>query len=168
MKRYHFGKNWRTFLERHYSEELLENARSCLLNALLLPNLDGKNFLDIGCGSGLHSLAAYRSGAKNVVSFDYDIDSVETTRLLWRKEGCPTNWKILRGDVLNENFMRRFNDIDIVYAWGVLHHTGNMRKAVENAALPLLNRSSGVYLIALYSYNAYEIVGNPRAKTPED
>ena len=34
--------------------------------------LAGKVFLDIGCGSGIHSLAALRLGAERVISFDYD------------------------------------------------------------------------------------------------
>lgn len=165
MTRYKFGKNWRDFIDRYYTVERLENAQNCLLDTLLLPSLKGKNFLDIGCGSGLHSLAAYRSGARNVVSFDYDKESVMATRLLWQREGSPVNWKIMHGDVLDDAFMRRFHGIDIVYSWGVLHHTGNMYKAVENAMLPLANQSSGVFFIALYSYNAYQTISTP---APED
>lgn len=161
MTRYKFGKNWHDFIDRYFTPERLENAQNCLLDTLLLPNLNGKNFLDIGCGSGLHSLAAYRSGARNVISFDYDKESVMATSLLWQKEGRPVNWKVMHGDVLDEAFMRRFNDIDIVYSWGVLHHTGDMYRAIENAMLPLASQSSGVFFIALYSYNAYQTISTP-------
>lgn len=164
MARFGFGKNWSAFIDRHFTEERLLSAQKRLLDTLLLPNLDGLTFLDIGSGSGLHSYAAWREGAKRVISFDYDSDSVETTKRLWSMAGSPENWTVMQGDVLNTAFMEQFKDVDIVYSWGVLHHTGNMYKAVENASLPLKERDSAVFFIALYSYNCYQSVNHP---TPE-
>lgn len=132
-----------------------------MLDTLLLPNLEEKTFLDIGSGSGFHSYAAWRAGAKKVISFDYDADSVEATKKLWEMAGSPKNWSVMRGDVLDTEFMRQFEDIDIVYSWGVLHHTGNMWKAIENAAIPLAGRAAGIFFIALYSYNSYQSVSSP-------
>lgn len=157
MQRFQFGKNWNRFINQAFNEERVANAQKCLLDLLLLPSLNNLNFLDIGCGSGIHSLAAFRAGAKLIISVDYDIDSVKTTLKLWDMAGRPRNWKILQGDVLDRNFMGRFHDIDIVYSWGVLHHTDDMYKAIENAALPLQNSDrGGVFCIALYSYTAYK------------
>lgn len=164
MARFGFGKNWSAFIDRYFTEERLLSAQKRLLDTLLLPNLDGLTFLDIGSGSGLHSYAAWREGAKKVISFDYDKDSVETTKRLWTMAGSPQNWTVMQGDVLNTAFMEQFKDIDIVYSWGVLHHTGNMYKAIKNAALPLKDRAAGVFFIALYSYNSYQSVNHP---TPE-
>lgn len=157
--RYEFGKNWQAFVKNALTPERCEIARCCLLDTLLLPDLEGKNFLDVGCGSGIHSLAAWRSGARRVISFDYDEDAVRAARWLWEREGKPANWKILRGDVLDKNFMSQFGDIDIAYAWGVLHHTGDTYKAIEHAVLPVLKNGSGVFFCALYSHYAYETVG---------
>ena len=89
-------------------------------------DLDNKTFLDIGCGSGIHSLAAFLSGAKLIVSFDYDPQSVAATRILHRKAGEPKNWKIMQRSVLDEEFLRTLGHFDFVYSWGVLHHTGQM------------------------------------------
>lgn len=157
MQRFQFDKNWNNFIKKNFSVERLAKAQNCLLDALLLQSLDGMSFLDIGCGSGIHSLAAFKAGARLVISMDYDIDSVKTTLQLWEMAGKPRNWKIIQGDVLDSNFMGRFHDIDIVYSWGVLHHTGNMYKAIENAVMPLQNSNrGGVFFIALYSYTAYK------------
>lgn len=166
MEHYKFGKNWKRFIDTSYTKKRVEIAQKCMLDTLLRPNLDNQSILDIGCGSGIHSLAALRSGARFVTSMDYDLDSVRTAWQLWKAEGKPRNWKIIHGDVLDESFMSRFEDIDIVYSWGVLHHTGNMYKAIKNAALPLKkSHSGGVFFIALYSYNIYQ---SYLGKSPEN
>lgn len=84
-------------------------------------SLSGLSFLDIGCGSGLSSLAAWRAGASPIVSFDYDPHSVAATRELHRQAGSPQNWTIMQGDALNTDFLRSLPPVDIVYSWGVLH-----------------------------------------------
>ena len=55
---FEFGKNWERFIESHYSSEGLETSRQHLLKFLGLDSLEGKYFLDVGCGSGLHCLGA--------------------------------------------------------------------------------------------------------------
>jgi SAM-dependent methyltransferase len=164
-ERFAFGKNWEAFLSK-YTSERLKIAQQRLLNLLRLSDLEGKTFLDIGSGSGLHSLAAWSSGAANVLSFDYDINSVNATRTLWEKAGKPDNWRILQGSVLDAPFMRSLGSFDIVYSWGVLHHTGDMWQAIRNARLPL--SENGVFCIALYSNTNYQngtLHGSP---TPEE
>lgn len=149
--RYGFGKNWQKF-NTLYSQERQEGAKSALLASLGRDHLQGLDMLDIGCGSGLHSLAAWQSGA-NVTSFDYDPDSVAATRHLWQtKAGKPENWHIAQGSVLDDAYMRAAGIHDIVYSWGVLHHTGDVWQALQNAVIPL--KSDGILLIALYSYTA--------------
>lgn len=104
---------------------------------LRVENLKGKTFLDIGCGSGIHSLAALRLGASQVFAFDYDVDSVATSRRVREWAGNPENWQIKRNSVLDADFMASLPKFDIVYSWGVLHHTGDLWGAVRNAAIPL-------------------------------
>lgn len=151
--RYAFGKNWAEFLDRHFDERTVRLSEDVMSKMLRLGDLSGKKFLDIGCGSGIHSFAALRLGASKVVSFDYDEDSVATTRKIWEIAGRPDNWEIFQGSVLDEQLMRGLGTFDIVYSWGVLHHTGDMWKAVKNAAIPL--DSAGVFYISLYSSENY-------------
>jgi len=127
--RFGFGENWRNFLE-DVTDDRIREAESSLREMLGLDNLAGADFLDIGCGSGLFSLAALRLGADRVHSMDYDPDSVAASSLLREREAPYSNWTIERGDVLDADYMSSLGDHDVVYAWGVLHHTGAMWDAL--------------------------------------
>ncbi|MBW2386200.1 MAG: class I SAM-dependent methyltransferase [Deltaproteobacteria bacterium] len=146
---YEFGKNWAQFVDSSYSEERLRISQEHLLDFLRLRDLTGHTFMDVGCGSGLHSLAAHRAGADQVISLDVDEDSVATTRLLWEREGRPRNWSIHHGSVLDKDFLAGLEPVDILYSWGVLHHTGDMWQAIRNAAE--LMKPDGLMYIALYT-----------------
>lgn len=146
---YAFGKNWRTFLEGYLTEERVAEARTALTQFTKLSTLRDKSFLDIGCGSGLHSLAARQLEAKQVVSFDIDQDSVDCCRDLWQREGAPENWRVTEGSALDDAFMGGLGEFDLVYSWGVLHHTGNMWRAIENAARCV--KPGGLLFIAIYN-----------------
>jgi len=146
--RYAFGRNWARFL-KHMNEERILAAEKSLLAYLNLSDLKNLTFIDVGSGSGLFSLAAYRLGAK-VISFDYDQDSVSCTTYL--KQKYTTNsqdWLILQGSVLDEGFLAELGQFDIVYSWGVLHHTGNMYQAFKNIAS--LVKEGGYLFISIYN-----------------
>jgi SAM-dependent methyltransferase len=151
--RYEFGKNWSEFVSSRFHSARLERSRQHLLQLLRLPDLKGRSFLDIGCGSGLHSLAAWQSGAEHVFSFDYDPQSVGATRHLRQLAGAPANWIVEQGDVLDSRFLHPLKGYDIVYSWGVLHHTGSMWNAIRNASQCVTE--SGLFCIALYTTEAY-------------
>lgn len=151
--RYGFGRNWAEFIEANFSEDAVEKSRLGLTSLLRVNSLQGTTFLDVGCGSGLHSLAAHRMNAERIISFDYDRDSVATTEQLRRHAGDPSNWTVMQGSVLDRAFIEALPKADIVYSWGVLHHTGDMWTAIRNAALAL--KPSGVFYIALYSSDNY-------------
>lgn len=146
--RFEFGENWRRFLSQ-MNDERIALAETSLRTMLGRTSLAGLSFLDIGSGSGLFSLAARRLGAK-VRSLDYDPQSVACTRELKRR-GFPDdeNWTVEEGSVLDAGYMSSLGRYDIVYSWGVLHHTGAMWQACENVA-PLLN-PGGQLFIALYN-----------------
>ncbi len=147
-ERFDFGSNWNKFLGK-IDEKTISEVEASLKEMLEVDNLAGKSFLDIGSGSGLFSLAARRLGAK-VYSFDYDPVSVQCTRELKARYCNDDNqWDISEGSVLDENYIKSLGEFDIVYSWGVLHHTGNMRKALENAAVPV--KDEGVLYISIYN-----------------
>jgi len=144
-----FGKNWDEFIRRSLSDERVRISREHILRFLELPDLGGHYFLDVGCGSGLSSRAALDAGAARVVSFDSDPDSVRTTERVREMSGSPSRWTVLHGSILDEAFVASLEPADIVYAWGVLHHTGQMWKAIEYAAG--LMGEGGVFYVALYT-----------------
>lgn len=147
-QRFEFGKNWQSFLTK-LTEERIEIAEASVKEVLDVETLEGKTVLDIGSGSGLFSLAARRLGA-NVFSFDYDHQSVACTKEL-RSRYFPNdpNWVIEEGSVLDKKFISQLGKFDIVYSFGVLHHTGSMWEAIENAAS--LADSNGKFHIAIYN-----------------
>lgn len=146
--RFGFGANWKSYLAKHFSDERVALAKERLLGFLGREDLAGMRVLDIGSGSGIHSLAAYLAGAQEVVSFDYDQDSVDATRSLHQALGAPENWTVLQGSVLDPDFMATLGTFDLVYSWGVLHHTGDVVTALELAAERV--STSGILFIALY------------------
>src|SRR5262245_21908996 len=135
--RYEFGRNWQRYVQHSLNDERVSIAQERLLLFLGLGNLRGRDILDIGCGSGIHSLAALRAGARRIVSFDYDPDSVEATAGLRRSAGSPEHWNVMRGDVLDPAFLAQLGTFSIVYSWGVLHHTGDVWRAFDNAQVCL-------------------------------
>jgi 2-polyprenyl-6-hydroxyphenyl methylase/3-demethylubiquinone-9 3-methyltransferase len=145
--RFKFGANWSRFLASVDERRVVEAEKS--LTQMLGGDLTGKRFLDIGCGSGLFSLAARRLGA-SACSFDYDPQSVECTKELKRRYlPNDNNWQITEGSVLDEKYIRSLGEFDCVYSWGVLHHTGNMWQALDNAQQ--LVAPEGKLFIAIYN-----------------
>ncbi|MCJ7530226.1 MAG: class I SAM-dependent methyltransferase [Anaerolineales bacterium] len=148
--RFAFGKNWQNFVDTCMQEQRITSAVNSIKHLLNAQNLQTKTFLDIGCGSGLFSLAAYLLGAEKVMSFDYDPDSVQASiRLRERMDISAKKWEIFRGSILDKNFYVTLERADIVYSWGVLYHTGAMWQALDNAIACL--KSGGMLAISIYN-----------------
>jgi len=146
---FEFGANWQSFLSVLDDKRIAEAERS-LKTMLSLETLAGKTFLDIGSGSGLFSLAAMKLNAKCVHSFDYDLESVACTQELKRSYfSSAQHWAIEQGSVLDADYLHTLGQWDIVYSWGVLHHTGKMWQALENVS-PLVS-DSGLLFISIYN-----------------
>jgi 2-polyprenyl-6-hydroxyphenyl methylase/3-demethylubiquinone-9 3-methyltransferase len=130
-QRFEFGENWREFIDT-VDDGRVADAVAALRDMLGEP-VDG-TFLDAGCGSGLSSLAARRLGA-TVVSFDFDPQSVLATREL-RHRFAPEDddWSVREGSVLDQDFLEGLGTFDVVYSWGVLHHTGEMWRGIDLVA----------------------------------
>jgi 2-polyprenyl-6-hydroxyphenyl methylase/3-demethylubiquinone-9 3-methyltransferase len=145
-ERFAFGDNWRRFLDL-VDEERIDQARKALA-FLGTDDLTGKRFVDVGSGSGLSSLAARRMGA-DVVSFDFDPASVACTRELRRRFDSEDHWRVEQGSALDREFLASLGRFDVVYSWGVLHHTGDMWDALD--AVVGLVAPGGLLWIALYN-----------------
>jgi 2-polyprenyl-6-hydroxyphenyl methylase/3-demethylubiquinone-9 3-methyltransferase len=146
---YDFGSNWWSFVEGHLTDERVEQAKKSLTDFLGVDDLRGKTFLDIGCGSGLFSLAAFLLGAERVTSIDINPNSVRCCQTLRERAGKADHWEIREGSVLETIFVESLPQSDVVYSWGVLHHTGSMWEAIRNAAGRV--SPGGSFYIAIYN-----------------
>lgn len=144
LPHYEFGRNWAEFAARLTEEAILEAVRG-LERLLLREEVQGRTVLDIGCGSGLSALAFLRLGAAAVHAIDLDPDSVETARRVLATHAAGAAWHVERRSVFDLGPLPRF---DIVYSWGVLHHTGDLDRAFRAAAAKL--KPCGLLAVALY------------------
>src|SRR5690606_5286384 len=141
-------KNWARFLEV-LDDRRIEQAQASLASMLGAEDLKGRTFLDIGSGSGLSSLVARRMGAR-VTSFDYDPTSVACTMELRRRYAADDPaWHVERGSALDPAYLEQLGTFDIVYSWGVLHHTGDMWRALDLAGGRVA--PGGTLFIAIYN-----------------
>jgi SAM-dependent methyltransferase len=158
-----FGKNWQNFL-KVVDEEVFTMARADIekwLNGRFDPA--GKDIIDIGSGSGLHSFIFYSKNPAKLHSFDYDPNSVAATKSLHEKAGSPKNWIAEHGSVLDKNYLEKLGKYDLVYSWGVLHHTGSMWEAIKNAADMV--KPGGYFFLAIYQgVDTYEYDLNLKKK----
>lgn len=148
VDRFAFGRNWTSFLAE-VDEPAIAAAEQALCDLLQVDTLAGLRFLDVGCGSGLSSLAARRLGAR-VHSFDFDADSVSATRKL-KERFAPDDgdWRVEQGSATDADYIASLGTWDVVYSWGVLHHTGAMWKAISLVS----DRVATGGLLALAIYN---------------
>jgi 2-polyprenyl-3-methyl-5-hydroxy-6-metoxy-1,4-benzoquinol methylase len=148
-ERFEFGDNWSRFLAT-VDDDRIEEAERSLREMLERDHLAGCRFLDIGSGSGLFSLAAMRLGADRVHSMDFDPQSVSSTARL-REAYFPDEgrWTVEAASVLDRAHIDGLGAWDIVYSWGVLHHTGDLRSAMENAARAV--KPGGRLFISIYN-----------------
>lgn len=143
-----FGENWSDFVEG-VSEADVARAALDIDEWLGKDTIRDKRVIDVGSGSGIHSLSFLKLGAKSIHSFDYDPKSVDATRKLHELAGRPSNWKVEHGSVLDADYVHSLGTFDIVYSWGVLHHTGAMWDAITNCVG--LVAPGGRLWIALYA-----------------
>ena len=140
-----FGENWASYAESITGAEIAE-AVAGLRRLLGGAGLNGLRILDIGCGSGIHSLAALRLGAAEVVAVDIDPATVGATRQVLQRH-ADGRWQVRELSVFDLD-PSRLGRFDAVYSWGVLHHTGDMQRAIACAAAMVAPQ--GQFVFALY------------------
>jgi len=146
---FEFGENWRSYsktIDQKRVDSAIEGVRK-----LFPDGLAGKTFLDIGCGSGLHSFAALSLGAASVLGIDIDENSVSTTRTLLGNRASDSKWDAKNVSIFDAS-PDDLGQFDVVYSWGVLHHTGDMWRAIDCAAKFV--GPGGQLAIAIYSATA--------------
>ncbi len=151
-ERFAFGENWLSYVAL-VDQRRIDAATESLARALPRTALAGRTFLDIGCGSGLFSLAAQRLGAR-VHSFDRDAGCVAATARLRERWGSAYGWVVEEGSILDRRYAESLGLFDVVYAWGVLHHTGDLWGALDAAAQRVV--PGGWLFVSVYNDQGFE------------
>jgi SAM-dependent methyltransferase len=141
-----FGGNWAAYAAL-IDEARITQAVAGLERLAGREAIAGRTFLDIGCGSGVHSLAALRLGASRVVAVDLDPRSVAAAREVLSRFAPQGAWQVHELSVFDLD-PAKLGTFDVVYAWGSLHHTGAMRDAWRRAAE--LVTPEGILIVAVY------------------
>lgn len=145
-----FGFNWLDYVNSRVDEEIINSHQNDLFR--IYSNIPTRgNLIDIGCGSGLSSLCFRRLGFNSVTSIDYDPHSIKASTLMMDKfgGGLTSKWSVAQGSILDEMLVaKNLAKYDVVYSWGVLHHTGNMWQAIRNASAMV--KSGGYFHVTLY------------------
>lgn len=144
--RFAFGENWVDYASR-INDSHVEQAVEGLRRLLGVEDLRGKRFLDIGSGSGVHAVAALRLGAAHVDAVDFDPRSVEASTATLNRFSAGQSWTVRRQSVFDLK-PETEGLYDVVYSWGVLHHTGAMHPALQAAASMV--KPGGCFVFALY------------------
>lgn len=148
-----FGKNWADYAKK-ISEQQIDEAEKGLERLLGREAIRDRRFSDIGCGSGIHTLAALRLGASEALAVDIDPDSVATTQAVLKRWAPDMNWHTQTISVFDIN-PKDIGTFDIVYTWGVLHHTGDMKRAISCAAE--MTKEGGLFAFALYRRTLFDL-----------
>jgi SAM-dependent methyltransferase len=110
--------------------------------------LAGKEVLEVGPGSGFAVQLFAEAGARTT-AVDLTGWAVETTRRRLRAFG-------LEGDVRQgDGEQLPFNDesFDLVFSWGVIHHSANMAQALRE--LVRVCRSGGTLVLMVYNRRSF-------------
>ncbi len=148
-KRFDFGLNWKDYSDNAFNEARFEDAKSSLRALFDRESFEDLSFLDVGCGSGIFSIAAHQLGAKPVCGIDISHYSIETcnknSKILGPAKSLPT---FQQADVLDASKMAQIGQYDLVYAWGSLHHTGSLWTALEEVTRHV--KQAGTLALAVY------------------
>jgi 2-polyprenyl-6-hydroxyphenyl methylase/3-demethylubiquinone-9 3-methyltransferase len=149
--RFSFGRNWLSYSKCALDQNKVISARQEFASLMRGIELRGARFLDIGFGQGLAVFFAAEAGA-DVIGIDVDpicAKALQATRRFFPSTTLP---QIKLVSILDDEFVRSqqtMDGFDVVHSWGVLHHTGNMTKAFQNAAS--LVKPGGFLIISIYN-----------------
>jgi len=136
------------FFAEHTRLRELETTGETKLWAYNLEEAAGKQVLDVGCGNGYVTCQFAGAGA-NVVAVDLTEKAVELTRARLTQLGLTAEVKQADAEALpfkDETF-------DTVVSFGVIHHTPDTEKAVEE--LHRVLKPGGQLQLMLYHRNSF-------------
>jgi ubiquinone/menaquinone biosynthesis C-methylase UbiE len=164
----------REFYDKHWTTEKYLPAITRKQHHLHLifgeEKIKGKCIVDCGSGSGITSLAFRKLGAAHVIGLDQSQNDVNFATQKAQEYGV-SNCSFWVKNLLDEQSLTTdlpFKTFDIVYSFGVLHHTSDPQKAFRNIAK--LMKDDGLLCVGLYLKTPltsfFDILGKLYRKSP--
>jgi 2-polyprenyl-6-hydroxyphenyl methylase/3-demethylubiquinone-9 3-methyltransferase len=145
---FNFGENWQAFSQKSLDADKFKAAIDSLEHLIQSENIKDRSFLDIGCGSGIFAIAASLLGAKKVIGIDISKESIAASVANKDKLAPQNNIAFFHKSIFDDDIFA-MGTFDIVYSWGVLHHTGDMEGAIDRASQCVA--ADGLFVIAIYN-----------------
>jgi 2-polyprenyl-3-methyl-5-hydroxy-6-metoxy-1,4-benzoquinol methylase len=114
----------------------------------------GLRVLEVGCGIGTAMQSFMQAGVLKYVGIDISDSSIEIAKKRRQVYGFSEKQCVLQCANIEEFNPDFENEFDLVYSFGVLHHTPNIRLAISNCRRYL--RPSGTFKLMLYATNSWK------------
>ena len=124
------------------------------------PRWQGKHILEIGCGIGTDAINFARHGAR-VTAIDLSETSLELTRRRARIYGLENRIDFYQANAEQLTLTVPPQPYDLIYAFGVIHHTPNPERSIDQIRY-YLKPGSVVKIMVYnkYSWRAFSILMN--------
>jgi ribosomal protein L11 methyltransferase len=126
-----------------------ETTASCLEELERLDGVAGAEVLDLGCGTGILSIAAARLGAKRVTAVDPEPEAVDLTRAAARRNGVAAAIEAIAGDI--STVKRRSFDVVLANIYG------DILRTIAPDVPPLLRPGATLILSGISYDDAYAV-----------
>jgi 2-polyprenyl-3-methyl-5-hydroxy-6-metoxy-1,4-benzoquinol methylase len=143
------------FLSKNYFNEVDKKkffVERHLKKFAQIKNFKNKNILEVGCGIGTMASYFAKKGA-NYTGIDLSDKSVRITKKRFELLKLKGNIFQANCEELSKCFEKGIK-FDLIFSFGVIHHTPNISKAI-NEMRKLMNKNS-ILKIMIYSKNSYK------------
>lgn len=134
-------QQWEDCYRTEENEEFYEQAFDYITS--VLDTKKNSTFLDVGCGTGAHSIRLAKRGF-SVLAVDFSEYVLRTAELKIQNSGLINNIKLQQENILSLSFADR--TFDYVLCWGVLMHIPDIEKAISE--LDRVLKKDGILIIS--------------------
>lgn len=143
---------------REYFDEVTERkyfVESHILGFADFPKYKDKTVVEVGCGIGTAAISFLQNGVASYTGIDISDVSIDIAKERLEVYGFNETGKVISGDIEEEKWGKEyFETADLVYSFGVLHHTSNIKKAM--ATIHQILKPGAEFKLMLYARDSWK------------